>query len=430
MNYKHICFLSPPFYSHFMPLLTLAKSFHKYGAKVTFGCSIEFKEKVKEAGLEYYEINLSKNKNTKSAEDTVQPISEKIRLEAFFEATKKGPVQTLITQSKHRKEDMLYNPDQIAKDIKELDDDSDIDLWISDTLSYNVTLALYALRLTFIGFCPPHPRTIPKEGELYGVPKIWPSIFKIGLKEEENLKHVSMDTTNQFTDIFNQFLEGNKFNLDRIDNAFRLTSDQAVIYNYVDFENSNDSSNIYIGHCFEEEALDENWTHIVKDKNQFKILITLGTFLSSRTDVIQKLIFTCKNAYPEALCIVAAGISVDQLKELESRNIIIAKFIPQKALIPFVDLVIHHGGCNTFTESLYYEKPMIILPFSSDQFNIAYDAEKNKIASVLDPNNLEEELIAKTIDHCLNNQSEDLKKWGNYSRGKGPDYAAKKILGI
>jgi UDP:flavonoid glycosyltransferase YjiC (YdhE family) len=430
MYYKHICFLSPPFYSHFMPILTLAKTFRKYGAKVTFGCSIEFEEKVKEAGLEYYEINLSKNKNTKSAEDTVQPISEKIRLKEFLEATKKGPVQTLITQSKHRKDDMLYNPNQIFKDIKELDDDSDIDLWINDILSYNVTLALYSIRLPFITFCPPHPRTIPKEGELYGVPKYWPSIFNIDLKEEENLKNVSMDATNKFTNIFNQFLEGNKFNLDKIDNAFRLVSDIAVIYNYFDFEDSNDPSNIYIGHCFEEDALDDKWTNIVKDKYQLKILITFGTFLSSRTDVIQKLILTCKNSHPEALCIVAAGISFNKLKKLGSKNIIIAEFIPQKALIPYMHIVIHHGGCNTFTESIYYKKPMIILPFSSDQFNIAYDAEKNNIAPVLDPNNLEEDLIVKTIDSCLKNQSEDLKKWGNYSKEKGPDYAAKKILGI
>jgi UDP:flavonoid glycosyltransferase YjiC (YdhE family) len=430
MNYKHICFLSPPFYSHFMPFLNLAKNFHKYGAKVKLGCSIEFKEKVEEAGLEYYEINLSKNKNTKSAEDTVQPISEKKRLEEFFEATKKGPVQTLITQSKHRKDDMLYNPNQIAKDIKELDDDNDIDLWIHDILSYNVTLALYSLRLPFITFCPTHPRTIPKEGELYGVPKKWPSIFNIDLKEQENLEIVSIATTIKFTNIFNQFLEGNKFNLDKIDNAFRLTSDKAIIYNYLDFEDSNESSNIYIGHCFEEEALDDKWANIVKDKYQLKILITLGTFLTSRTDVIQKLIFTCKDYYPEALCIVAAGISLDKLEKLESKNIIIAEFIPQKALIPYMDIVIHHGGCNTFTESLCYEKPMIILPFSSDQFNIAYDAEKNNIASVLDPNNLEKVLIFQTIDNCLKNKSKDLKKWSNYSKEKGPDYAAKKILGI
>lgn len=428
MNDKYICFLSPPFYSHFMPLLTLAKKFHQYGAKVIFGCSIEFKENVEEASLEYYEINLSKNKNTKSAEDTLQPISEKKRLEEFFEATKKGPVQTLITQSKHRKDDMLYNPNQIAEDIKKLDDDKDIGLWIHDVLSYNVTIALYSLRLPFITFCPPHPGTIPKEGEFYGVPKKWPSVFNVDSKEQENLEIVSMDTTIKFTNIFNQFLERNKFNLDKIDNAFRLTSDKAIIYNYLDFENRNESSNIYIGHCFEEEALDEQWADIVKDKYQLKILITLGTFLSTRTDVLQKLIITCKDYYPEALCIVAAGMGLNKLKKFESKNIIMAEFIPQKALIPFMDIVIHHGGCNTFTESLFYEKPMIILPFSSDQFNIAYDAEKNNIASVLDPNNLEKALVMKTIDHCLKNKSEDLKKWSNYSKERGPDYAAKKIL--
>jgi len=121
---------------------------------------------------------------------------------------------------------------------------------------------------------------------------------------------------------------------------------------------------------------------------------------------------------------------LDKLEQLESKNIIMAEFIPQKALIPYMDIVIHHGGCNTFTESLFYEKPMVILPFSSDQFNIAYDAEKNKIASVLDPNNLEKVLISQIIDYCLKNKSEDLKKWSNYSKERGPDYAAKKILEI
>lgn len=430
MNYKNICFLSPPFYSHFMPFLALAKSFYKYGVKVIFGCSIEFKEKIEEAGLEYYEINLSKNKNTKNAEDTDQPISERKRLKEFFEATKKGPVQTLVTQSKHREDDMLYNPNQIAKDIKKIDDNNKIDLWIHDILSYNVTIALYSLKLPFITFCPPHPGTIPKEGELYGVPKKWPSVFNIDLKEQKNLEIVSMDTTMKFTNIFNQFIKGNKFNSDKIDNAFKLTSDKAIIYNYINFEDRNESTNIYLGHCFEEESLDGQWANIVKDKYQLKILITLGTFLSTRADVLQKLILTCKDYYPEAICVVVAGIGLDKLEQLESKNIIIAEFIPQKALIPYMDIIIHHGGCNTFTESLFYEKPMVILPFSSDQFNIAYDAEKNNIASVLDPNNLEKVLISQTIDHCLKNKSEDLKKWSHYSKERGPDYAAKKILRI
>ncbi len=118
MHYEHIFFLSPPFYSHFMPLTALAKSFKKLGIKVTMGCSSEFKEAVLSAQLEFYEINISTNKNTGTASDTEQPKSEKIRLNEFFEATKVGAIETLITQSNHRKDDMLSDPKGLMEAIK------------------------------------------------------------------------------------------------------------------------------------------------------------------------------------------------------------------------------------------------------------------------------------------------------------------------
>ena len=36
------------------------------------------------------------------------------------------------------------------------------------------------------------------------------------------------------------------------------------------------------------------------------------------------------------------------------------------SVIPQVDLVIHHGGGNSFNESLYFGKPAIIMPFCWD----------------------------------------------------------------
>ncbi|HSP21744.1 MAG TPA: glycosyl transferase, partial [Planococcus sp. (in: firmicutes)] len=62
MKYKKIFFVSPPFYSHFNPLLVLAKSFQSHGAEVTFGCSIEFKEQILKENLDFYEIDISSNK--------------------------------------------------------------------------------------------------------------------------------------------------------------------------------------------------------------------------------------------------------------------------------------------------------------------------------------------------------------------------------
>ncbi|RWS05381.1 glycosyl transferase-like protein, partial [Dinothrombium tinctorium] len=44
-----------------------------------------------------------------------------------------------------------------------------------------------------------------------------------------------------------------------------------------------------------------------------------------------------------------------------------APFLPQLQILPLVDLVITHGGNNTFIESLYFGKPMIIFPLLADQ---------------------------------------------------------------
>ncbi len=43
-------------------------------------------------------------------------------------------------------------------------------------------------------------------------------------------------------------------------------------------------------------------------------------------------------------------------------NISIASWYPQPSVISQADLVIHHGGNNSFTECLYYGKPALIMP--------------------------------------------------------------------
>jgi MGT family glycosyltransferase len=47
-------------------------------------------------------------------------------------------------------------------------------------------------------------------------------------------------------------------------------------------------------------------------------------------------------------------------------NVHLEKWYPQPAVIPQVDLVIHHGGNNSFNEALYFGKPAIIMPYCWD----------------------------------------------------------------
>lgn len=432
MKYKSIFFISPPFYSHFNPLLTLALSFKKYGVKVYMGCSIEFKDQVLANGLEFYEIDISKNRNIQKAEMTNQPDSEKDRLDEFFESTKKGAVETLITQSLHRKADMLYNPAGLIEAIKTIDDKFEIDLYVVDILSYSVTLALYSLSLDFITFCPPHPFTIPDKDMQYGMPKYWPSAIKVNKKDLDRLALVTSNTQQQFTDVFNSVIE--KYNpVKKIENAFALTSQIAIVYNYFDFNNVEKTSvnpkRIHAGNSFNKRKLDANWQKIVENDKQ-KILITLGTFLSNRKDVLKKLIEYSKSYYPDAQIIVSAGSNAKHLKNYESKTIIIEEFIPQIALMPFIDLVIFHGGCNTLTEAMYFGKKMLVLPFSSDQFNIAYDLEKHEIAPILNPNTFTYEEISQAFSVIEKIPQAKLDYYSQISQDRGTDFVAKTLLEI
>ena len=432
MKYKSIFFISPPFYSHFTPLLNLAKSFKKLGANVNFGCSIEFKERVVDAGLDFYEIDISSNKNVQKAESTHQPDSEKERLEEFFESTKEGAIETLITQSRHRKADMLYDPHKLISDIQTIDQTINADLYVVDILSYSVTLALYSLDLDFITFCPPHPYTIPDKEMNYGVPKYWPSAITVGDEGLERLRSVSQSTQDEFTEVFNNIIAENNF-VDKIDNAFSLISDVAVIYNYFDFNGLEELRQpplkIYAGNSFKEESLDDDWKKLV-DTDDKKILITLGTFLSNRKDVLIKLIKNAKVNFPEATIIVSAGENAADLKALSSDKTIIKDFIPQIALMPYMDLVIFHGGCNTFTEAMYYGKEMIVLPFSSDQFNIAYDIEVNELGVILDPNHFDDQDMKLAFKKLSTLPNKNRKRYSEISHNRGSDFAAKAVLSI
>ena len=57
-------------------------------------------------------------------------------------------------------------------------------------------------------------------------------------------------------------------------------------------------------------------------------------------------------------------------------NVIVSNWFPQPSVIPMVDLVIHHGGNNSFTECLYFGKPAIIMAYVWDGHDNAMRVEE------------------------------------------------------
>jgi MGT family glycosyltransferase len=97
------------------------------------------------------------------------------------------------------------------------------------------------------------------------------------------------------------------------------------------------------------------------------IYLSLGSLGSADVELMRTLVAELAEA-PYRF-IVSKGPQADEF-EL-APNMVGAEFLPQTSVLPQVDLVITHGGNNTVTESLYFGKPMVLLPIFWDQHDNA-----------------------------------------------------------
>jgi MGT family glycosyltransferase len=81
------------------------------------------------------------------------------------------------------------------------------------------------------------------------------------------------------------------------------------------------------------------------------------------------------------------------------------EFLPQTSILPHVDLVITHGGNNTTTESMYFGKPMIVLPIFWDQHDNAQRVHETSHGTRLPTYSFEEADLVGAIDRLLEDES-------------------------
>ncbi len=97
------------------------------------------------------------------------------------------------------------------------------------------------------------------------------------------------------------------------------------------------------------------------------VYLSLGSLGSADVELMRTLVAELAEA-PYRF-IVSKGPQGDEF-EL-APNMVGAEFLPQTKVLPQVDLVITHGGNNTVTESLFFGKPMVVLPIFWDQHDNA-----------------------------------------------------------
>ena len=97
------------------------------------------------------------------------------------------------------------------------------------------------------------------------------------------------------------------------------------------------------------------------------VYVSLGSLGSADVELMNRLVAAL--AETPHRYVVSLGPQHEQI-EL-APNMTGAEFLPQPAILPQADLVITHGGNNTVTESIHFDKPMIVLPLFWDQYDNA-----------------------------------------------------------
>jgi len=82
-------------------------------------------------------------------------------------------------------------------------------------------------------------------------------------------------------------------------------------------------------------------------------------------------------------------------------NVHLDKWYPQPAVLPHVDLFIHHGGNNSFNEALYFGKPAIIMPYCWDGLDNATRIDDTGYGAKLPRYTWTDDQLWATIDRLI-----------------------------
>jgi UDP:flavonoid glycosyltransferase YjiC (YdhE family) len=87
---------------------------------------------------------------------------------------------------------------------------------------------------------------------------------------------------------------------------------------------------------------------------------------------------------------------------------LVRHYLPQVALLDRTAVMVTHGGNNSVTEALTAGVPMVVLPFSTDQFTGAAALEAAGLAVALDPNEATTSDLATAVRAVLEGPAPDL----------------------
>ena len=386
----------PDYASHALPMIEIAKSWANGHGDVVFATGPAVRPLVRGAGLDWIDLRLGKGNNGGVIETNQQPRGEDDHLQAFFDATRAGPVATLRYQADARRHDLLHEPDRVFDRLRNIVAECQPNRVLVDHVAFGARLGLYALGIEPATIVLGHPSALSAPGEVYGLPPIWPIAVRPTHDELADLAARCQASVDELSSVANEMLARRAPSHRHVGD---LTSrpGRPTIYAYPEALHDPvrplPPDNVFIGSLARSESLGE--TPLPTGQGP-RVTVALGSFLGARDDVLATAVrASFRGGW--RLALAHGSSALERLGPLPE-GALVRRHLPQVALLAHTDVVIHHGGNGSVTESAAAGVPMIVLPFSTDQFAGAASIEQARVGTALAPNDLTVEALVTAVE--------------------------------
>lgn len=401
-----VLIISPDYASHLYPLAAMGTKWLEAGERVVVATGPATASIVDSFGFEHINLQLSRGSNPGIIRAEDQPAGEDDALLGFFSATREGMIPTLAFQAAARMNDLMWEPVATARAVQAIVEELNPATIVVDHLAFSARLALVAAGREHIDVVLGHPTAlpIPGAGEVYGLPPTWPAAFNPSEQQIEDLRALCEKVSESFTNEWNRALAELAPTLSPSQNAF-AEHGNLLVFNYPAELMPGDRMELlpphtFIGASVRAEPREDRVEQWLQSSDEPFVYVSFGSFLSVRDDVLGKVATALREANVRA-AIAYGSADVATLGEVPE-HWLVGEFLPQVTLLGSASVAVSHGGNNSVTEALSHGVPLVVLPFSTDQFAGAEALERVGFGVALAPNDASVDEIKHAIASMLN----------------------------
>jgi zeaxanthin glucosyltransferase len=367
--------ISPDYASHLLPLATLGTAWRDAGERVVVATGTATASIVESFGFERVHLQLGRGSNP----------------------------GIIAFQAAARKNDLLWNPVETARAVQRVVDDVAPDRVIVDHLAFSARLALLAHGTPYADVVLGHPSALPVGDEVYGYPPSWPAAFTPDAAALAELRRLCDEVSASFTEEWNAALDGLGAGHLRSCSAFAEHGD-LLLFNYPRELHEPERTAVlpaheFLGSSVRDEPADPQVDAWLASSDEPFVYVSFGSFLSVRGDVLARVLAALAAAHIRVAVAIGSADRAE-LGELPA-DWLVREFLPQVTLLSRAAAAVTHGGNNSVTEAMTHGVPLLVLPFSTDQFAGAAAIERVGFGESLDPNAATVEQLRDAAERVL-----------------------------